>query len=229
MIKIFSTYTKDEIDNQDSGLRVIRNGGPAFFIENILKKNKIKYKMKSQKAVIKIKIKNGIEKGVLKNKLTTKKLDNIRDNDLVVISTVDDEWIVDKKIFTKAQIFLDAQGYVRSARRNPKIYEARFWEDIFCLKVNEQEIKELPRGIVNNQKNKCLIITKGGKGVVIYFENKKYAIVAKKIKSCDAIGAGDTFFPGFIVGFIENKGDIIKSGKFAIKEVENFLLNKKWE
>lgn len=226
MINIFSTYTKDEIDNQGSGLKVVRNGGPAFFIENVLKKNKIKYTIKSQKAVIEIKIKNDIEKGVLKNKLTTKTIDNIRGNNLIVISTVDDEWILDKKISTKVRIFLDAQGYVRSARRNPEIYKASFWEDIFCLKVNEQEIKELPRGIISNQKNKCLIITKGINGVVIYFKNKKYAIVAKKIKSCDTIGAGDTFFSGFIAGFIKNKGDIIKSGKFAIKKVEKFLLKK---
>jgi len=45
MIKIFSTYTKDEIYNQDNGLKIIRNGGPAFFIENVFKKNKIKHKV----------------------------------------------------------------------------------------------------------------------------------------------------------------------------------------
>lgn len=226
MIKIFSTYTKDEIYNQDSCLRSIRNGGPALFIENVFKKNKIKYEIASQKAVIEIKVKNGIEKGVLKNKLRVKSVRNIKDRDLVVISTVDSEWILDTGISNKAQIFLDAQGYVRSARKNPKIYKASFWNNILCLKTNNQEIKELPEKVVNAQKNKCLIVTKGSKGAVVYFKNKKHMLTAKKIKTCDTIGAGDTFFARFIVGFVKSKGDVVRSGKFAMEEAKKFLLAK---
>jgi len=69
MIKIFSTYTKDDICNQDYCLKINRKGGPAFFMENVFKKNKIKYEIISQKAVIEIKVKNGKEKGILKTKL----------------------------------------------------------------------------------------------------------------------------------------------------------------
>ena len=226
MIKIFSTYTKDEIYNQDNGLKIVRNGGPAFFIENVFKKNKIKHRMISQKATIKIKVKNEIERGILKDKLIEKSIKDIRDDDLAIISTVDNEWILNTKISTDALVFLDAQGYIRNARKNTKIYELDFWNNIFCLKINKQEARELPRDIVHNQKNKCLIITKGSEGAVIYFKNKKYVFLAKKMKLKDTIGAGDTFFAGFIVGFIKSGGDIIKSGKFAIEEAEKFLLSK---
>ena len=206
MIKIFSTYTKDDICNQDNCLKINRKGGPAFFMENVFKKNKIKYEIISQKAVIEIKVKNGKEKGILKTKLKEKSIEDIKSEDLVVISTVDREWILNTKIPAKAQVFLDVQGYIRSSRKNPEIYKLDFWNNIFCLKTNDREIKELPKNIVRNQKNKCLIMTKGSKGAVVYFKNKKYVFKTKKIKLDDAIGAGDTFFAGFITGFIKNKG-----------------------
>lgn len=122
MIKIFSTYTKDKIYNQDNNLKFVRNGGPAFFIENVLRKNKIKHETIFKKAVIAIKVKNGIEKGVLKNVLKERKIKNVKNDDLVMISTVDSEWILDTSVLSKAQVFLDAQGYVRSARKNSEIY-----------------------------------------------------------------------------------------------------------
>jgi hypothetical protein len=122
VIKIFSTYTKDKIYNQDNNLKFVRNGGPAFFIENVLRKNKIKHETIFKKAVIAIKVKNGIEKGVLKNVLKERKIKNVKNDDLVMISTVDSEWILDTSVLSKAQVFLDAQGYVRSARKNSEIY-----------------------------------------------------------------------------------------------------------
>jgi len=226
VIKIFSTYTIDRIYNQDNNLKTICNGGPALFIENVFQKNKFKYEIKFQKTVIEIKIKKGIEKGALKNKLKKINIRNVSGRDLIIISTVDSEWILDAKTSIKTQVFLDVQGYIRSARRNPKIYELNFWNHIFCIKGNEHEIKEMPNNVIKNQKNKCLIITKESKGAVIYFKNKKHVFTVKKIKSKDTIGAGDTFFANFIVSFINTRGNIQKSGNFAVREVEKFLLNK---
>lgn len=229
MIKIFSTYTRDKIYNQDNGLKIIRNGGPAFFIENVFKKNKVNYKISASEANINIQIINGTEKGVLASKLKERKINSIEINDTILISTVDREWTLPDNFPEKAKIFIDVQGYVRSARKNPEIYKSDFWNNIFCLKTNDREIKELPKNIVRNQKNKCLIITKGSRGAVVYFKDKKYIFTAKKIKLNDTIGAGDTFFAGFIVEFIKSKGNITKSGKFAIKKAENFLLAKNIE
>jgi bifunctional ADP-heptose synthase (sugar kinase/adenylyltransferase) len=226
MIKVFSTYTKDTIYNVNSGEKITRDGGPAFFIENVFKKNKIKYIMNAHRAKIKIEVKDGIEKGVLDGSLKTREIESIRDNDIVVISTVNKEWVLSSNLLNGAKIFLDVQGYVRNARKNRGIYKLDFWNNLFCIKINNQEIKELPKKIINNQRKKCLIITKGSKGAVIYFKNKKHSFVAKKIKPKDTIGAGDTFFAEFIVEFVKSKGDIAKSGKLAAREVEKFLSKK---
>lgn len=225
MIKVFSTYTKDIIHDINNGRKINRDGGPAFFIENVFKKNKIKYTMNVQKAKIEIYVKDGIEKGILSGSLKTREIKNIRNEDIIIISTVDNEWIPCDNLPNGAKIFLDVQGYARSARKNRGVYKLDFWNNIFCMKSNDHEIKELPKKIINNQKKKCLIISKGNKGAEIYFKNKKCIFVAKKIKSKDTIGAGDTFFANFIVKFMYTN-DIIKSGNFAIKKTDFFLISK---
>jgi sugar/nucleoside kinase (ribokinase family) len=95
------------------------------------------------------------------------------------------------------------------------------------MKGNEEEIGKLPRNILENQKKKMLIITRGARGVLVYFHNKKYEFIGKKIRSVNTIGAGDTFFANFIVTFLKTDGNIMESGNFAISKTEKFLLMKK--
>lgn len=227
MIKVFSTYTKDTICCINNGKKTIRNGGPAFYMENVFKKYKAKYAIFAQKAIVIINVQDGIEKGYLQGALKTKKIDNIKANDVIVISTVDNEWILENKLPHGGMMFLDAQGYIRSARRDRQIFKLDFWSMVYGMKVNVKELKEMPARIISNQKKKLLIVTKAEKGFVVYFRGKKYEFKTKKIKATDYIGAGDTFFARFILSFIKYRSNIIKSGDFATKEVTNFLLQKR--
>jgi FMN phosphatase YigB (HAD superfamily) len=227
MIKVFSTYTKDIVFNGNNQVIRTQKGGPAFFIENVFKKNKVRNEIKFAKADINIRIICGKEKGILAdNKLKQKKVYNIKDNDTILVSTVDNEWMFPSKLPQNAKIFLDVQGYVRAAKKDRLIYKSNFWNDIFCIKGNSQEIKELPKDIIKSQKNKCLITTNGSRGATIYFKGRKHTFNTKNIKSRDTIGAGDTFFAGFIAKFIKDNGDIEKSGKYAGEEVGKFLSDK---
>ncbi len=225
MIKLFSTYTKDIITN--NGNEVIKDGGPALFMKNVFSKNDIEYKIYAQEAIVKIVVKDGDEKGVLQNSLNKKILQDINKDDVVAISTVSNEWIFDPNAVKENKVFLDAQGYIRYAKENPYFFEENFWDDIFCLKVNEQELKYLPHNIIDNQKAKCLIVTKGNIGVDVYTKNKKIFFNVDRIESSDTIGAGDTFFANFIVSFIKMGDTMEKNINFAINETEEFLLNKK--
>lgn len=226
MIKVFSTYTTDVIYNMDHKKKTIRKGGPAFFIENVLKDNKIEHEIHAGKAKININIKNKIERGFLDSVLRIDKIKNIQNNDIVVVSTVDREWVLGS-VSAKAKIFLDIQGHIRNSRINSSVFKSDFWKKVFCMKMNEEEMKELPNKIILSQKKKMMIITRGSNGFSIYFKGKKFDFKVNNIEASDYIGSGDTFFAGFIVGLIKKNYDIIKSGNFAIREVTKFLLSKK--
>lgn len=226
MIKIYSTFSKDTI--LDNGRKLTKKGGPAFFIERLLKKYKIKHKLYSDGVIkVEIKIINNDESGKIISKIKkNNKIRNIKNNDLIVISTIGREWILDNEaIPPQAKIFLDIQGYVRTKEKQDKFFKNNFWDKIYCIKGTEKEINKLPKKIIANQKKKCLILTKGENGLIIYFKNKRYIFRPKKLKLKNTIGAGDTFFAALVANFIKTK-KLIQSGKFAVEEAEKFLLIK---
>lgn len=227
MLKIYSTFSKDIILDENRNRIVIRKGGPAFFIEKVFRKHKVRYEMNSGN-VLKVEIvltKEG-EKGKVKGEIKeSKEIQNINNNDFVLISTICGEWVLGDNILSGAKIFLDIQGYIRTKKKVDDFLNNDFWDKVFCIKGTEEEINKLPEKIIKNQKKKCLVITKGKNGSVIYFKNKKYAFCPKRINSKDTIGAGDIFFANFFLKFMETN-DIIKSGTFATKETENFLITK---
>jgi len=227
MIKIYSTFSEDIILNDKPSHVLAEKGGPAFFIEKIFKKYKIKYKLHTGGVIkVEIKVTNKGECGKIISKVKkSKKIQNIKNNDIIIISTISREWVLNNKtIPPQAKVFLDIQGYVRTNEKSNKFFENSFWHKIYCIKGTEKEINKLPKNIIVNQKKKCLIITKGDKGSVIYFKNKKYIFQSNKIKAKNTIGAGDTFFAAIIVQFVKTN-NIVKSTKFATKEVKKFLNN----
>lgn len=226
MIKIYSTFSEDIILDKNS--KSIKKGGPAFFIEKIFKKYKIKYKLHTNDVLkIEIKITNKRERGKIINNINeSKKIKNIKNNDIIIISTIGNEWILDNKyIPSQTKIFLDIQGYIRANKKTDVLFKSSFWDKICCIKGTEKEINNLSKDIIKNQKKKCLIITKGEKGSIIYNKNKKYIFKTKKIESKNTIGAGDTFFAAFVY-FFTKTNSIEKSGILATDEVKNFLNDK---
>lgn len=228
MIEVFSTYTKDFIVDKTKNKKAARRGGPAFFIENVFKKNKVAYKMNAQKAEIKIDLKNGIERGFLNSLLKTKNITTTEKAGLVIISTVDSEWILKNEFSDETKLFLDVQGYIRVAKNDQSIFKYDFWKNIYCMKGTKEEIQQIPKEIIKRQKEKILLVTKGSKGCDIYSKGKKMVLKPKTIaETKNTIGAGDTFFASFIVAFVKNNYNIVESGNFAIKETLIFLNNKR--
>ncbi|MFC1613253.1 PfkB family carbohydrate kinase [Patescibacteria group bacterium] len=225
MIKIYSTFSKDTIIDTKTKYLIVKIYGPAFFIEKIFKKYGIKYKLHTGGIIkIEIKITKKGERGkIISNIKENKKIRNIKNNDIIIISTVGKEWILDdKNIPPQTKIFLDIQGYIRTKEKSDKLFKDNFWNKIYCIKGTEKEISQLPKNIIANQKKKCLIITKGDRGSVVYFKNRQHILRAKEMELKNTIGAGDTFFAAIIVHFIKID-NIVTSAKFATKDVEKFL------
>ena len=227
MISVYSSFSKDKIMDEGGKIMSVRKGGPAYFIERIFKKYRFSYLLKTEKAIeVEIKLSPKGEMGRVKNKLKTKRIRVRNTRKPVLISTTGKEWMLKNNIPEDAKVFLDIQGYVRDLRRFGKktSFNAPFLSEIFCIKGTKKEISYLPKNIIEKQKDKCLIITKGSEGAFVYYEGKKFLFKPKtKVIQKMAIGAGDVFFASFVLNFIKSNGNIIKSGRAASKEVVEFL------
>lgn len=111
---------------------------------------------------------NGEEKGISKSSPEKRKIKYAK-NDIVIISTIGKEYILDDNLPKEARVFLDIQGYIREKNKN-----LNFLDNIFCIKGNHKEINKLSKKILLHQKKKLLIVTNGKNGATIYFKNKKY-------------------------------------------------------
>ena len=152
----------------------------------------------------------------------------LKNNNPVLISTIGKEWLLGGKFNRKAKIFLDIQGYVRDLKHFGKktFFKSPFLEDISCLKGTVEEINHLPKEIIKKQRSKCLIITKGNEGLILYYKgNKSLLRPNKKIQRKDTLGAGDTFFAYFVDQFLKIN-NAFKSAQYAINKTSEFLSSK---
>jgi sugar/nucleoside kinase (ribokinase family) len=133
-----------------------------------------------------------------------------------------------KALSGRAQVSVDAQGYLREVVNND--VHAIDWADkkealqyVDILKVNEHELEALT-GYINIHAGakiladwgvKEVVITLGSLGSVIYADKVFYDIPAyKPIAVVDATGCGDTYMAGYL--YKRAKGaDIQQAGEFA--------------
>ncbi len=229
-ISVFSTKTKDRLITPNGVQLISYVGGPITFIEQALKKLNISYQAKSgDMAEIEIAIYPDHEVGRVK-KLSGRQIPNaINLSPWVIVSTVLQEWDISHLKVPK--LFIDIQGYVR---KGEKFGEKALWEEalafpnsFYCLKGTEEEVRYLPQKILNRQKQKMLVITRGPLPVRLYYQGKLQEFpIFPEIKLKDTIGAGDTFFGYFVGHQFLGDGPEMAIAK-SIRETIGFLKEKK--
>lgn len=111
MIIIYSSFSKDKILNSKEEVLSVKKGGPAFFIENVFKKNQFSYILKADKVVnIEIKLEKNKETGKVEEGIKTQEISFKNLSGPVLISTIGEEWIFKEIPKEKVKIFLDIQG-----------------------------------------------------------------------------------------------------------------------
>lgn len=101
-----------------------------------------------------------------------------------------------------------------------------FIDNADIIKFSDEEISLFypnlkEEEVIHNFNEKCLIITKGNKGSLAYIDNKIYTYSSFKVKVKDTIGAGDSFFSGFLHSYLKNNfanisdAEAIESLRFA--------------
>lgn len=227
-ITLVSSFAKDRIFDKDNNLIREQKGGPAFFISNVFKKQKISFTIiPSPGLTVEIMLKDGEEFGKLSYcPPTVINYKNI-DTPYLVLSSVMDEFSIENLGEYEGKNFLDAQGFTRSigefGKKKKWITDDEIERSIFCLKVADYELPYLNNKFIERQKQKILLLTQGAKGCTVFAFGKYFKIKpAESIKAPDTLGAGDTFFAYFIFKYIESTNPISAS-KFASRKTSEFI------
>lgn len=210
--------------NNDGRVLKTQNGGPAFFIKNVFEAEKVPYKLiHGSKIEVEILLNDKGEAGRLKKPPACNKPGRVVTKN-VLLSTIANEWPIGLRDYN-GRIFIDIQRFVRDWRSFGKKKEITIFKNYapFCVKATSEELRYLPKRFIQDQKKRCLIITRGRNGSEIFYKNKTFRFSPHAvINSAHTIGAGDTFFVSFVCEFIRSES-IRKSGNFATQRTLDFL------
>ncbi len=226
---VIASFAQDEVFDTQSGVREIRSGGPAHWINVCF--NRINASLvvhtADTPAVVSISVSDGEETGVILRVLPILSLpQNCRVASLIIVSTISDEYDVYDLEGTTGICALDVQGYVRSGFFTKPAAEISSVCQLFrVVKMTESEMQKIPGQIVEEFKKQVCIVTKGAKGFSLFEHGKETSFAATKIFAKDTIGAGDTLFAAFCYEYSKSH-NATNAALFAKTQVELFLNSK---
>jgi len=232
-ITIISTFAKDKIIDEATGVIKQQEGGPAFYLKKVFEKEKIPFDLKIFPKIMEVEIlaTHDEEFGRIPNSPIPLNIaySSIQ-TPFLLISTVLVEFSLEGIAQFNGKVFLDIQGYVRDERIFGKKKQwtpnNEIMDSIFCLKGTKNELRNISQDFLEVQKNKVLIITKGDLGCEIFASGDHYSFRPKKIiKKGHTIGAGDTFFAYLISQFILGN-NVLCSAEYAMDQTINFLSSR---
>jgi len=130
-----------------------------------------------------------------------------------------DEDIFD--IFHDNLVGLTPQGLMRKWDKKGQVYP-KYWipnskisSKVDVLILSEEDISDFPEVLEKYLSLiKIVIVTRGAKGSVLYWQGQKIIFPAFKAKEVDPTGAGDVFAAAFLIKYHQT-GDPIESSRFA--------------
>lgn len=225
-ISLFSTRATDILIKNDEVIAK-QDGGPMMFIEDTFKETGVPYQIVTgEKLDVQICITSEGEFGKIQPAKTSRRISEIPSS-WTVVSSIFNEWDPASLDTLSGKVFVDIQGFVRDVNDfgKKKIWEdiVKYKQNVFCLKGTREEISYLPTSVIEDQKNRLLVITDGSKGVEIFYQGNNFYIPTQEVINCkDTIGAGDTFFGYFIAAMYDNKNPD-NAARIAIAKTADFL------
>ncbi len=224
-----ATYAVDEILDIRTGIRIERDGGPALWIRSFFDKNNIPLNVHTAEvsAVVSIKVTDNGETGSFLSVPPIMPLtEQSKTADIIMVSTIAQEYDLHDLGAAKGICALDVQGYVRSGYFEKPYDEIKFTCEIFdIVKMTESELNNIPDLIVGEFKQKICLVTRGAEGFSLFERGNETVFTASKINANNTIGAGDTFFAAFCHEYCITKNSV-HAAQYAKIQVENFLMSK---
>lgn len=172
---VISSFAEDRIIYGSK--KVLKKGGPARFITQVLKKLRMPYQLIcNDEGIVEIDMRNNMEKGRIIS--TSKILCQMQNKaEIVLISTLLDEF--DLKAFGKF-CCVDLQGYVRDGSDfgKKRAFDSEELEKFDVVKVTKYEVQYIPKDRV--KRLKTLVITDGEKGFEVIQEGNRQKFTIKR-------------------------------------------------
>lgn len=228
LITVIASFAEDRI-KQKNGKTIRRRGGPAFWITQSLRDLAAPFTLVSGKkpAIVNITLNKAGESGAVQ-KTSPIVLSSKIKTDVVIISTLLDEFPLPKIEKMKSWVALDLQGYARRARATGQrlIIPQKLARKIQLLKATTGELDQLDSKSARALRQCTSLITHGAEGFELRTGNNKKTFSARRIQSPDTLGAGDVLLSAFVLKFILTS-DTMQAGLFAKHTVEKFLKAKR--
>lgn len=226
-IVAIASFAVDRITDM-KGVLHTRHGGPAYWIRRTLKELYTPYKIISGllPALVDIRLQKRGEHGNFR-RVDPIHLRTLCTAEAFIVSTIENEFPIEKLRLLRGIIAVDFQGYARSVRASGKPFcvPSFIASRIAIAKVTVHELSCLEQKFIVSQKKRILIITHGVSGFEVYRRGKHYNFIGDRVALSDTIGAGDTFLTAFVVEWLRTE-NVSKSAMKAQTVVEHFLEKK---
>ncbi len=222
-IAVIASYAWDIFERD--GIVTERAGGPAHFIAAALDRLGVAYDVYAGAvpAIVRITMRDDREVGVVES-CTPIVVSERTEADACIISTILDEFPVERIGGLPGYLALDVQGYVRKpgGGRRRWMPSADVWRLFSCVKVADEELPFLSETFLASQRLRSLIVTHGVSGATVWDRGTAYEIPATPVSVSHALGAGDTLLAAFVVATLRGM-DAPSAGRFAVEVVCDVL------
>lgn len=232
-IAVISTFAKDCVTFLDEGRTEIKRGGPAFWIERVLKRNNFPYSLVlgDHDCLVEVEIQNGQPlPGKIKN-LATITLTHPLIAGATIISPLLDEFDLIQVEKIHSTIAVDVAGYTRAGKWGQGIQDVptpppHIREKIEILKANDREYACLGDDWTDEQKkHRILLLTHGKDGLDLWDKGIQTHFEAPDAQPKNVLGSGDTFITAFVISYLTHKS-AKKACEEATQEVKELFLEK---
>ncbi|HSX36159.1 MAG TPA: PfkB family carbohydrate kinase [Patescibacteria group bacterium] len=231
MISVISSWSTDVFVNQAGDVLAVKDGGPGLFLTRALAQETVSFKTHAASPVaVEILLTNAGELGRIPNPPMPRILDTSMFAAWTIVSSISEEWQFSPQAELPGRVCVDVQGFVR----DPGNFGGkRQWGGPpgsairpYCLKGTRQEMQYIEPALLEEQKQRLLVITDGSEGVELYFGGERCKVRCPRVvASTDTVGAGDTFFGHFIARLAKG-AEPSTAAKYAARQTVAFLERK---
>lgn len=226
-IAVIASYAEDTIEID--GTTIVRAGGPAYFIAGALRNLGIPFDVYAGAAParVRIRIRDGEEHGVV-DAVPPIAVPAVIVADACIVSTVLNEFPVERTANLPGYVALDVQGYLRRSGGGRRAFapSAAALARIACFKATDAELDVLnPALVAAQQRDRTLIVTHGAHGATVWHRGVAHVIPGIPVTVRSTLGAGDTFLSAFVVACLRGLQPEV-AGRFAVESVVLFLTER---